>query len=135
MPSCCSWISLVRPGSLLPTRVLSLGWLKSVISLTSTLNSPVNHLVSIGDSWVRLLPLSPVKSAKAYGSGAFGPDGWFFPAAATGVDGSGWPMTGADPGWPSAGEGATCARRCANTDWSGGGAITASIDWGGDWRT
>src|ERR1700680_1906030 len=108
MPSCCSWISLVRPLSLLPTRVLSFGWLKSLISLTSTRNSPVNTLVSIGDSEVRLLPLSQVKSAKAKGSGAFGlidtgalevmvggltttGSGWVRRRACTNVAGDSWP--------------------------------------------
>src|SRR5579864_254883 len=93
MPSCCSWISLVRPLSLLPTRVLSRGWLKSLISLTSTRNSPVNTLVSIGDSVVRLLPLSQVKSANEKGSAAFGLRGAEGVVALVGglaTTGSGW---------------------------------------------
>src|SRR5579859_3230573 len=84
MPSCWSWTSLVLPLSLLPTRVLSLGWLKSLISLTSTRNSPVKTLVSIGDSVVRLFPFSQVKSANAKGSGALG----FAAASAAGAVGA-----------------------------------------------
>src|ERR1700740_2413496 len=111
VPGCWSWILFVLPISLLPTRVLSLGWLKSVISLTSTLNSPVKTLVSIGDSVVRLLPLSQVKSAKANGSGAFGLAGTLAlaasrPGAVRTVVGSGWPWL--------------CAKRTCGTCGGGG---------------
>src|ERR1700681_914467 len=42
------------------------------MKLVSARNSPVKYLVSMGDSDVRLLPLSQVKSANANGSAAFG---------------------------------------------------------------
>ena len=48
------------------------GLLKLYVKLVSNRISPVKYLVSIGDSFVRGLPVSHVQSAKASGSDAFG---------------------------------------------------------------
>src|SRR4051812_27594579 len=86
MPSCVSWNSPDRKTSLEPTIVSSDGLLKLYVKFVSTRNSPVNALVSSGDSFVRGFPDSQVKSANAKGAAAGGsPAGPGTDWAATGI--------------------------------------------------
>ena len=73
MPSCVSWNSPDRNTSVEPEMVSSCGRLNEYVKFVSTRNSPVNAFVSSGDSFVRGLPVSHVKSANANGSGFFSP--------------------------------------------------------------